>query len=416
MLLWGVAPAWAQDTQSFEPNYPDRRKPQFTQEFGYALIPFPYKLQGLGAGYGLAGGAMNIAGTATDVFGAVFTGDVQGSALGVADINLVPRTLILDLGLAKMNKISLQSYSQRGMNTDKRDYRLMEIGDSEYYGARMTATFLERRLELYGSWYEGAARLDSIRDSDGVLIARTQNAPRSHGITTRLGTRLDLTDDYADPRRGLRLDITRSWSLPNGSGADYYVMDYGASAYVPWGARSTWVFNLLRSDAIVSRQGQIDPAALQQELGLNCASIPDPTQALYCKQVIDNMVAEHSYGTASALGGFSRLRSYSQGRYKGAHTLFFGSEIRWNLTEERKPFDIGIMKDVRTLMQLALFYEAGVTSDTLSDLSDHGMLRKTTGFGFRIVTAAGFVFRADMGYGSDGPGAAVFVGYPWELQ
>jgi hypothetical protein len=92
--------------------------------------------------------------------------------------------------------------------------------------------------------------------------------------------------------------------------------------------------------------------------------------------MIDNMVAENSYGTASALGGFSRLRSYSQGRYKGAHTLFFGSEIRWNLTEERKPFDIGIMKDVRTLLQLALFYEAGVTSDTLSDLSDHSMLRK----------------------------------------
>jgi len=38
------------------------------------------------------------------------------------------------------------------MNTSKADFRLLEVGDTEYYGARMTATFLERRFELHGAW------------------------------------------------------------------------------------------------------------------------------------------------------------------------------------------------------------------------------------------------------------------------
>ena len=396
---------------------PDRRRDQFPKEFGYAAFPYPYRLPGIGSGLSFAAGAFNIADTYTDAYGIVFAGDVKGGVAGVGDIHLIPRTLILDLGYTAISKAAFRSYAQRGMNTGKDDFRLIEIGDTEFYGARMTATFYDRRFETYGAWYEGASRLKSIRDKDGNIIIEAQNPPRDRGHTTLLGARLDLTDDYSDPRRGLRFDVTRTQSPPRGSGPDYFVMDYNTTAYVPFGRRNTLAFNLLRSDAFVTRQGETDGVALQQQLGLNCTDpILTPTQQQFCADVIATSIAHNRFGTATSLGGFSRLRSYPQGRYNGAHTLFFGAEYRWNLTDERTPFDIFIMKDVRTSIQLALFYETGVTSDTRSELYKRSNMRDSYGAGLRIVTASGVVLRADLAHGKEGISTAIFIGYPWDLQ
>jgi hypothetical protein len=398
------------------PFYPERRKSQFPEGFGYALFPYPYSLPGLGSGLSLVGGAMNVADTYTDAYGIVFGGDVKGAAAGVADIHLMPRRLILELGYGRINKASIQSYSQRGMGTGKNDYRLVEFGESEFYGGRLTATFLDRRAELYGAWWGSAARLKAVRDKDGGLIVEAGNAPRDRGHTVIAGVRGDFTDDYADPRRGVRFDISRTASPPNRTGADYFVMDYSATAYLPIGKRSTWAFNAFRSDAVVRSQGLTDPAALESDAGLPCSSLADPVQKGFCDEVIANMAAANRFGTATQLGGFSRLRGYPQGRFKGAHTVFLGTEFRWNLNEEHKPFDIFVMKDVRTLVQLAFFYETGVASDERGDLGDRHKYRDTVGTGLRVVTASCVVFRGDVGFTRDGPGVAMFIGYPWELQ
>ena len=394
---------------------PERRRDQFPKDFAYAAFPYPYRLPGIGGGLSLVAGAVNIADTYTDAYGIVFGGDVKGGAVGVADIHLVPRTLIFDLGYTSVNRAAFQSYSQRGMNTSKDDFSVIEVGDSEYFGGRLTATFLERRFELYTAWYESASRFTSIRDKEGNLIIEAQDPPRNRGRTAILGTRLDLTDEYFDPRRGLRLDLTHTRSPPQGSGPDYYVMDYKATGYVPFGLRNTLALHLLRSDAFVTRQGETDPAALQQQLGLDCAAVPDPAQQRFCNQVISTTIANNRFGTATQLGGFDRLRSYPQGRFKGAHTLFLGAEYRWNLTDERTPFDIFLMKGVRTAIQLAFFYETGVTSDDRSDLYRRSEMRDSYGGGLRIVTASGVVFRGDLARGKEGFNAAIFIGYPWEL-
>lgn len=392
----------------------ERRKEQFQTSYGYAVFPFPYALPGIGGGVALVGGAMNIANTYTDAYGIAYGGDVEGMAVGVADIHLIPRTLIFDVGMSRVSKATLQSYSERGMNTDKDDYRLLEIDNFETYGGRLTATFFERRFEVYGGWYEAASKLRSIRDKDGTIIVAVQDGARQRSQTTLLGTRFDLTDDYGDPRRGVRLDISRYATPPSDSGPDFSVLDYNLTAYLPFGSRNTWVFNFLRSDALVSRQGETDPAKIQQQSGINCADPAlTPLQQLYCNKVVNNMVANNTYGTATALGGFSRLRSYPQGRYSGAHTQFYGTEFRWNLTDESTPFDIFIMKDIRTAFQVAVFYEFGSTADLLQDVGK--TWRDSYGIGLRMVTASGVVFRAEVANGYDGFAPAIFIGYPWEI-
>jgi hypothetical protein len=389
---------------------PDRRKDQFQKSYGYALFPYPYSLPGIGSGLGVVGGASNIADTYTDVYGLIFTGDVRGTALGVADLHIIPRHLILDTGFGTVSEATIQSYSKRGMETDKNDYHLIEFGDTAYYGGRLTATFFDRRFEIYGAYYQGAMKLKSIRDQEGTVLVEAQDAPRERGHTNLYGTRFDLTDDYGDPRRGLRIDITRSQTPEGDSGPDFYVMDYNTTAYVPIGRRSTWVLNALKSDAVVLRPGETNATELANDLHLDCSTAADPVA---CQQVIDNMIAGNTYGTATSLGGFSRLRGYSQGRYKGAHTIFYGTEIRWNLTDEETPFDIFVMKDIRTSWQVALFYEAGSTADLRSDVGD--IWRSSYGMGLRVITASGVVFRADVAAGREGVEPNIFIGYPWEL-
>lgn len=392
---------------------PERRKEQFNKSFGYAVFPYPYSLPGIGSGVGLVGGAMNIADTYADVYGIVFTGDVDGHSIGLGDIHIIPRRLILDCGYGAISRATIQSYSQRGMDSDKDDYRLVEFGDTEYYGARMTATFLDRRLEAYGAYYAGGGRLKSIRDRQGNIIIESQNSPREYGHTEIVGGRIDLTDDYADPRRGIRFEVTRSHSPPRDSGPDYSVMDYNTTAFLPLGKRSTWAFNYFRSDAVVDRQGITASSQVEDQMGVHCSTISDMEKRRYCEQVVNNRVAENTYGTAASLGGFSRLRAYSQGRYKGAHALFYASEIRWNLTDESTPFNLIFIKDIRTAVQVAAFYEIGSVADDQSRLGD--TMRDAYGLGLRVVTASGVVFRGDIGFGREGVSPAIFIGYPWEI-
>ncbi len=392
---------------------PDRRRSQFSNEPGHVLVPFLFNLPGIGSGYGFLGAASNIGGSYTDISGAFFGGDVNGEAVAIDSIHLIPRRLILDVGGAHLSRVSIRSYSQRGMASDKNDYSVVLLGDATFGGSRLIATFLERRFELYLGHYGGSTRLKSLTDREGNTIIDAEDAPISRPRSTVLGTLFDITDDSLDPRRGGRLNVSLWRALPQGSGPDFYFVDTSATVYVPIGGRSTWAFNYFRSDAYVFREGETDPAVIEGEQGLDCASITDPAEQTRCLQFIENTVAENRYGTASSLGGLSRLRSYSEGRFRGAHSEFLGTELRWNLTDEYKPFDIYIMKDIRTAVQVALFYEVGTVADRADDLRK--ITRSSYGAGMRLVTASGVVYRVDLATGKEGFAPSIFFQYPWEL-
>ncbi len=402
-ILCGTSEAWVIE----------RRKTQFFSDKGYYLFPIPYSLPGIGEGLAILGALMNSADTYTDAYLYATSGDLRSLGLSAADVHIIPRTLILDMSVDDVSSITATNYSQRGMNTDEHDYTIIEFSDMFFYGGRLTATFYDRRFEMYGIAYRTSSTLDSIRTPEGDVILDVENAPKERGRLYKVGTRIDITDDYADPRLGIRFEASRAHTPPRDSiYSDYYVNEYNATGYVPIGRRSTWTFNYFRSDADVSRKGETDRAEISQQLDLDCSTITDPEEQQQCEDVIDNIIASNIYGTASPLGGWTRLRSYPSSRYFGAHTFFYGTEIRWNLTEERTPFDIYIMKDIRTVWQAALFYEAGSVADKRDELGD--IMRSSYGLGLRMVTASGVVFRADFATGREGIEVSLIIGYPWE--
>lgn len=307
----------------------ERRRDQFQGQPGYYIVPVPYRLTGIGEGLILLGAALNVADTNMDVYGFGFTGDLEGYGAGALDIHLLPRTLIFDVTTERISKATLTSYSKRGMDTEEDDYTLVDLGDIEFNLARLTATFPERRLEFYGMGYEAASKLEGIRERDGTLILDVQNPERDTLQHLVVGARLDITDDYLDPRKGVRLDISRGWSPQKISGSsDYYVMEYNATGYVPVGKRSTIALNYFRSDAFVVSTGETDRATIESDRGLDCGSIADPEEQQQCNQVVDNIIAENRYGTASSLGGPSRLRSYSHDRLYRRSLAFLRGRVQ----------------------------------------------------------------------------------------
>jgi hypothetical protein len=406
-VVLAAQPAFAED--SFPP---ERRKPQFSKDLGYYVFPMPYSIPGVGEGIGVAAIGMNLGGTYTDVFGFGLAGGLPGWGIGVADIHVVPRTVILDVSSIHFGTSTITSYQQRGMETGEHDFSYLEFEEYGFSGGRLTVTFADRRFELYSGGYLIGSQLDKVLDQNSNTIIDVAGSPTWRTKVYGAGVRTDLTDDYYDPRRGVRLDVGRWWSPPaTMSDPDFYRMEYSATAYLPLGRRSTWVFNYFRSDAKVTRQGETDPAVIEQEQGLDCAGLTGQDR-VRCDQVVQNIVAANTYGTATGLGGTSRLRSYPEGRYSGAHVVFYGTEVRWNLTEEAHPFDIFIAKDIRTVLQVALFYELGSAADLREDLGD--LYRPSYGAGFRMVTASGIVLRADVATGREGIETTILFGYPWE--
>ena len=192
---------------------PARRNNQFITDSGYYLIPSPYSIPGLGSGVIVVGASTNINQTHSDIYGFAAAGDIEGFGVFATEIHLIDKLLILDLSLADFDKAVSQVYSQRGMNTSSNDHILAELNHSRFTGARLTYTQFDRRLEFYGLYFNNEARLAAIRDREGNLIQSAINSELNKSNSFTYGLRLDLTDDYIDPRKGIRLE-TSLWHSP----------------------------------------------------------------------------------------------------------------------------------------------------------------------------------------------------------
>ena len=388
----------------------ERRRSQFQSEFGYIVTPLPFILPGVGTGIGLLGGLNNVFETPIDLYLVFIQGDVEGSVIGITDIPLIPGHLLLDLTTVNFNKGQQNRYLKRGMDTEQTEFNIVELSDSKLGGGRMILTFFDRMLEFYTVTYNINFKISAIRDNEGNLVSEIEDPEPLEALTATYGTFIDYTDDRSDPKKGIRFQLERSNSPSSDENAvDYYVMNYSLTGYVPTLSYSTLALNYFRSDAHVIREGETDPEVLKNDFGCFQPTLSQCPQSI--QEVVNDQVAQNSYGSSSSLGGRSRLRSFVGSRFSAAHTEFFGAELRWNLTDENTPFDIWIMRDLRTGIQLAFFHEIGSVADQRSDLWRSS--RYSTGAGARLVTGSGFIYRFDLAYGDEGVATTLFIDYPW---
>ena len=389
----------------------ERRKDQFLSEPSYLIFPLVYSIPGIGSGTMVTALAGNAGGTYVDVYALALAGDVEGTILGVQDLHVIPKTLILGGFYQGLSKAHIQYYQARGMNTTKNDYQFMELNKVDFWEPSFTLTFWERRIELFGAKFTQGVGVTRILDPDGNLIAEYNPAYQLEFKSSMAGLRLDFTDDLQDPYKGVRFQASESRSPRiDARFADYKVQNLGVSAYLPLGSLGTWGFHQQTSDAVVASKGQTDPTAIAQEFGITCPDT-DPVCQATLASLVNIAVAERTYGTAQSLGGQYLMRAYPQGRFQGAHTLYRSTELRLFLSHEVTPFDFWIWKDVSTGIQLALFWEQGATADLKSDVTK-GM-RTSKGAGLRMVSASGFVYRFDVASGDEGTASTVIFNYPW---
>lgn len=390
----------------------ERRRNQFLDKQGYYVFITPYSLPGIGSGGGLVGAVSNIDDSYADFYAYLLTGDLEGGGFALSDVHLLSQRLVLDVTGSKLSKLFIQNYSMRGIGGDKDDYTLLEMDENNFLGLRLTATFYDRMLEFYTMGYDGGWHISKLRDNHGNVtqdLADSNTVDYGVGI---VGLRIDFTDDYQDPRQGVRFDVNAGKVLEREKHSpDQFVVQYNLTGYFPVRRRDTIVFNYYQADAVVRSKGETDRVAIEGIYGFEC-STGTPAEQEDCNHVVDNIIAGNRFGTAGGLGGTSRLRAFPMDRYQGAHIRFAGVEYRWYLTDESTPFDIWIAKDIRTSIQLAFFYEAGTVADHGGDLYDK--YRADAGLGIRMITEGGFILRGDVAWGREGPGVSVIIGYSWE--
>ncbi len=387
---------------------PERRGKQFLNEPGYLVLPVPYSLPGIGEGVGFFTSFNNYYGN-MDIFAMKLTGDVDGEFFGIWDVFLIKEMLFLDFTYQNLNKFGVSSYSTRGLNDDADNFSVLEFNQFQNRSLKATLSFFERRLEFIGRFSQGHSALVAIRDNDGGLIEDLSGAQPTDTKGRVLSTIIDLTDDRQNPIKGFKTEVEyRESKAQTDFNPDYYTINFNLTGYIPVNNKDTIVFNAFRSDAHVTRMGETDKSVIATQLGFGCGGSCNPT----IQSVIDNKYKENTLGNAQSMGGASRLRSFPSGRFIAAHSEAFGVEYRWNLSAERKPFDLFVMKDIRTGMQFAFFHELATVADDRQDLwSD---VRHSSGVGARFVMGSGVVYRFDFATGSEGNEVSIIVDYPWE--
>ncbi|MFZ2542264.1 MAG: hypothetical protein WAW75_10915 [Gallionella sp.] len=389
----------------------ERRKDQFGRDFAYYLYPIVGEIPGLGKAAGLGASVSNIGDGDTDFTGYYVRGDFKATGAALLDYHVIPQRLIFDVGYNDY-LVAPVSYN-RGIASDPVDVIHPKV-EGGYLLGQLTLTFDQRRYEMFVRMLSGRDRLLGVLDKNGQAFANVDTSWK-RGESVSLGGSLDLTDDRLDPREGVRFEFASR--LPNSYGgpdaSEYYVSDYNLTGYLPMREWDTLVFNVFHSHAHVTREGLTDYALLQQRYGLNCATAPDPTACQSAEdKLLAGMLANSQHGTASALGGTQRLRSFDSGRFYAGQALSYGVEYRWNLTDERTPFNIYVAKGVRTGIQLAAFVERGMVADQFSELFKDG--RNSYGIGARLVLS-GVIIRFDLARGNEGAQSQLFITYPWSM-
>ena len=250
---------------------PERRRDQYSYEFGYYLYPIAGDIPGLGTAAGAGATVINMADTDTDFTAFKIDGDFSASGYALLNFHAVDKRLILDAGYYDYDVAPVAYH--RGIDSDPDDYILPRANGSYLIG-QATLTYDQRRVETYYRIFSGTQQVTEVRDKNGVAFSSVDNNVYDV-VNHAVGLALDYTDDNLDPRKGLRFEtIAKLPKVNDPLASKYFTIDYNFTGYIPFRKIDTLVFNFFLSNAYVTEKGVTDFDTLQAQSGLNCSAIP----------------------------------------------------------------------------------------------------------------------------------------------
>ncbi len=391
----------------------ERRRDQFSKDFAYFVYPIAGSVPGLGTASGAGATVANVGETNADFTGFYIDGDFKATGVAVTDLHIISERLVANLG-SYTYKVSPMVF-RRGMDSSKDDY-ILPFWDGYSNVGQLALTFDERRYEFYARFMNSSGSLSRILDKNHNEFSNVDKSLHTEN-SLNLGFWLDITDDVQDPRKGTRVEGVRHSTFEQQyMTSQFNIYDVNLTEYIPVGLSSTWAFNAYYSTAEKQSSASTDRTELRNAIGLNCAAITNPASKAQCdateKQFLDDRIAYNQFGMASYLGGTQRLRSYPNGRFFAGKSVFYGTELRLNLTDEKTLMDWFFLRGLRTNLQVAFFAEVGGVAESDSDL--HKQMRPSYGAGFRALFS-GVTIRLDVGFGDEGGQMQLFLDYPWSL-
>ena len=389
----------------------ERRRDQFQNTPGSLFLPFPYSIPGVGEGTFLVGSINNISQSSTDMLLMGFTGDAEGYVASIDEFFVIPSFLYVSALQGKAARFGQNVYKSRGMDNEKEDFNIFVGKDFIFKNYNVVITLFDRRLELSQGLSAEQGQFIEIRDFEGEPIQDLDNPIEVEGSRTRVQVKLDLTDDYNDPRSGLNIrSIKEHFPAQNEGDPEYETQTSAVTLYIPVLKESTLVFHYFRSDATVIEAGNTDLESLKEENGFSsCDGQAACVSAILASA--QNQLNANKNGTARGLGGSDRLRSYPLNRYQAAHAELFGVEFRWNFKTGGDKIDLFFLEDIIDSLQLAIFAEQGSVSEEEEDLGTN--VRGSYGAGLRFIGQSGAVYRIEVASGDEGSEFTAFFEYPW---
>lgn len=388
----------------------ERRQDQFDKTPGLFVVPAPYAIPGIGNGLFVIGYLGNIAETSADVFGMGFVGDGQGFFASVDELFVFPEWSYLALTQGRMARFGQNVYSSRGMKSEKNDFNIYVGEDFTFYNYEVVFTHFERRIELAYGFNGGNGKFVEIKDYEGELVQKLGSPIEVDFAQKHVQLKIDLTDDYGDPRDGLNIRILRDRFPSVNQGAAFDSMTFALTYYLPIPENNTWAFHYFRSDARVRQEGNTDLESLKTTQGFYACGGYAACEAATLKSA-QNRLNANKNGSSKSLGGADRLRSYPLSRYQAAHTLFYGTELRWNFSTENTKLDYWLLQDVQQALQAVFFWEQGSVAEEVGEIGE--TIRSSYGTGIRLVTKSGSVYKFEVASGDEGTEVILFFEYPW---
>ncbi len=409
MLVAALLTVWAPPSSAL---VPERRSEDGANDFGWFAAPTPMVIEGVGSAVPVFGLLSNVY-KSTDLI-AVKTlpgGDFDIAVAVVGDLPLFTDHLQFTGGRFS-GEFPIIFYN-RGIDSDPDDFLQPLI--------RQTGTFLElkmiyweERINIFYQRFDSDTNTLKVFDKDGNLLSSEESSESNTGLN--YGVQLDLTDDPVDPRRGLRLG--RKYA-PIKSNVDFIsdilVTDSNITGYISTFGKDTLLINLFTSTSSITRSGVTDEATAEAIMDQGCVAGSEIYEA--CKagegKLVSDFLAYNRYGQATPMGGVNRLRGYPLNRFNAGNSSYMGIEYRLNFSEEPKEINWYVLGGMKTLLQLAFFYEQGTVSEISSELTKN--LKSSYGVGGRALIS-GFVYRLDIAMGDEGPAINLFIDYPMTLN